>query len=357
MYKSVLLGCGKRSDAHADAYASIGRAKLVAACCRHDDRLQAFCARFSLAGHYRDLETMLEREKPDLLHIVTGPRGRHDAMKIASDMRVPAVLIEKPIALEGEDYRQIAELATTSQTRFAVNTQLHYHPANAWLRELVRGGGIGDLRLIEVTARSTLVNQGPHVLQLVSGYAGDVRPRRVFAQAGGARFLDDPREPSPDDVAATIEFDGGMRVLVTVGERVGRITSDRDSRFLHKQIAVYGSRGFTRWAMYDWESLTSEGHCRGEHDYVEENRPAQVALTDAVIDWLDDPHQAPPIRLKQAVREFNVVLGIYASALLRQPIDLPVDPPDRLLERLRQALAQRASDGTTISRECMRNHP
>jgi predicted dehydrogenase len=338
MYKAALLGCGKRSDAHAQAYAGLRQARLVAACSRNADLLDSFCARFNVPGRYRDLATLLEREKPDLLHVVTAPRRRCEALQLASALGVPAVLLEKPIALKGEDYRQVAELAANSRTRFTVNTQLHYHPANVRLRELVADGQIGEVRLMEATARSTLVNQGPHVLQLASGYTGGARPRRVFAQVAGAEALAHPKDPSPDNALATIELDGGARVVVAVGEQVAPVTSARESRFLHKQVVVHGTRGYVRWTMFGWESLTAAGYAAGEHDYFEQDRQAQRALTEAMCDWLDDERRTPPINLRQAVVEFNALLGMYVSALRRQVIELPVEPPAGLLEELRKTL-------------------
>ena len=47
----------------------------------------------------------------------TSERIRYPLMKQASDHGVPAVIIEKPIAVESEDWKQIAELAAEKQKR------------------------------------------------------------------------------------------------------------------------------------------------------------------------------------------------------------------------------------------------
>ena len=83
----------------------------------------------------------MKRRKPDVLHIVTAPvlrgtneRIRYPLMKQASDAGVPAAIVEKPIAVESEDSKQIAGLAEETKTKFVVNTQLNFHPQNLELK-------------------------------------------------------------------------------------------------------------------------------------------------------------------------------------------------------------------------------
>ena len=343
MHKAAILGCGPRARAHVEAYGALTRARVVAACTRNVQKLHPFCDDLGIPARFTDLRAMLEREAPDLLHIVTGPRVRHDVMKLASDLGVPLVIVEKPIALDGGDWKRVAALADTSRTRFVVNTQLHFHPRNLDLKRDVSSGRIGDVRFIEASARSTAVNQGPHILQLVSSYLEGAAPHRVFGQVGGAENLREGPEPSPDDAVASITYANGVRAAVAFGEKAGPRASNRDSRFLHKQIAVYGSRGFVRWTMYSWERFTPDsGYEHGEHDYAEQDAAAQCGLTEAAVGWLEDPARTHPTNLHQSLAEFNVLLGLYASALRHEPIDLPFDPPADLLERLRDRIDQGA---------------
>ena len=114
------------------------------------------------------LDEMLEKEKPDLLHIVTAPvlrgtnqRIRYPLMKQASDHGVPAAIVEKPIAVESEDWKQIAGLAEETKTKFVVNTQLNFHPQNLELKRDVAEGRIGEIKFIDASARSTPLIKHP----------------------------------------------------------------------------------------------------------------------------------------------------------------------------------------------------
>ena len=187
MYKCAFLGCGGRARAHARAYQYIKRGEIVALCDMNEELLNSFGDDFGIDKRYTDIHEMLDKERPDLLHIVTAPvlRGtnqliRYPLMNITSEHEVPAAVVEKPIAVMGEDWRQLSELCQNTKTKFAVNTQLNFHPPNLKLKADVSAGGIGDINFIDASARSTPIDQGPHVLQLVSSYIDNSRPVKVL---------------------------------------------------------------------------------------------------------------------------------------------------------------------------------
>jgi predicted dehydrogenase len=196
MYKSCCLGCGPRARGHAEAYRSVKKARLEAVCDLNAERLGKFADEFHVPRRYGDLREMLEKEKPDLLHAVTQPSLRLEVFKTAEEFGVPAVLVEKPLCLDAADYNAIAAFGKSAKTRIIVNHQLRYHPKTLELLDIVRGGEIGEVRLLDGSARYPLAGQGTHVLNLMLAYAGDRRPVRVFAQAGGKHFPI-PTTPAP----------------------------------------------------------------------------------------------------------------------------------------------------------------
>ena len=52
----------------------------------------------------RRLADVIDEVKPDLLHAVTAPTIRVELMNIANDHDIPVCILEKPIAIQGEDY-------------------------------------------------------------------------------------------------------------------------------------------------------------------------------------------------------------------------------------------------------------
>ena len=335
MYRCAFLGCGGRARGHARAYKHVKRGELIAICDMNEERLHPFGEDFGIDTRYTDLNEMLEKEKPDLLHIVTPPTIRHSLMSVASEHGVPAVIVEKPIAVEAEDWRDLVELEKTSQTKFCVNTQLNFHPRNLELKADVSAGKIGDIKFIDASARSTPIDQGPHVLQLVSSYIDNSRPVKVFGQISGGRNLQS-RQPSPDHATASITYENGVRALVTFGTEGAPSISDNPGAHRHKRVAVFGTRGFVHWNMDGWERGTPEdGYETGSHSYGEQDVLGQAALTEAVFDWLEDDNRVHSTHLAQSLAEFNLILGIYASGLTHKPIQLPFDPPDGLIDSIK----------------------
>ena len=345
MFKSAILGCRGRARAHAKAYESITRGKNVAICDMNEEALHEFGDAFDIGQRYTDIDQMLEKEKPDLLHIVTAPvlRGtnqpiRYPLMNIASEHQVPAVIIEKPIAVMGEDWRQIRNLSEQTATKIAVNTQLHFHPQNLELKKDVAEGRIGEIKLIEASSRNPPVDQAPHVLQLISSYIDNSRPVKVMGQIAGKDQLESD-QPSPDNASARILYANGVRASVTFGPAMAiRVLSDTGNH-RHKRVCVFGTRGFVHWRFESWEKFTSAGGYQGgDLDYGEQDAVAQIGLTEAMFDWLEDESKVHPTNLQQSLAEFNLLLGIYQSGSLRKPIDLPFDPPDQLIQHMREIL-------------------
>jgi predicted dehydrogenase len=338
MFKCAFLGCGPRARGHARGYATVQRGQMVALCDLDEKRRNDFGDEFGIQNRYTDVHEMLDKEQPDVLHIVTLPCLRVELMSLAAEHRVPAVIVEKPIALEGEDYRQLCALEATSATKFCVNTQLHFHARNMELKRDVAEGRIGKVRFVDVSARSTPLDQGVHVLELAHSYNGFAAFTSVFGQVADGSELDS-RQPSPGMATATLNFANGAHGMIVCGTAAPFATDRVEVRYAHKRAAVYGTDGFVHWTMGGWERRTvAGGYESGSHDYGTEDDLAQGRLTEAVFDWLLDDAQPHPTRLEHSLQQFNVILGLYVSALNAEPVNLPCEPPDGLLAALKERL-------------------
>ena len=346
MYKTAMLGCGGRARGHADAYRFVKRGKLAALCDMDKERLNAFGDTFGIASRYTDLDEMLEKEKPDVLHIVTSPvipsnneRIRYPLMKQASDHGVPAAIIEKPVAVEGEDWKQIAGLAEETKTKFVVNTQLNFHPKNLELKKDVAEGRIGEIRFIDASARSRAAEQGGHILQLVSSYIDNARPVRVLGQISGNEYLTAETHPAPTHVVGHVVYENGLQVSLAFGTEMAQKASDEPGIYGHKRVFVVGTKGFVHWRFSSWERTTLDGGYEGGPlNYGEQDVVAQANFTEAIFDWLDDEKNVHPTHLKQSLAESNIILGMYQSGLTNEIVELPFEPPDGLFDAFQEKL-------------------
>ena len=348
MYKTAMLGCGGRARGHADAYRFVKRGKLAAICDMDAERLNTFGDDFGISSRYTDLDEMLEKERPDVLHIVTSPVIpnsnkciRYPLMKQTSDHGVPAAIVEKPVAVESTDWKQIAGLAEETQTKFVVNTQLDFHRKNLELKKDVAEGRIGEIRFIDASARSRSAEQGGHVLQLVSSYIDNSRPIRILGQISGSENLNfaPGGHPSPQHTVGHVLYENGIHVSLAFGTEMAQKASDDPGIYGHKRVFIAGTKGFVHWRFSSWERATLDGgYESGALNYGEQDVVAQGNFTDAVFDWLDDEKHVHPTHLKQSLIENNLILGMYYSGITNKIIELPFEPPDGLMDMLRENL-------------------
>jgi len=334
MHKSAMLGCGGRARGHAQAYEHVTKTQLAAVCDMNEERLHPFAEQFSIPQKYTDIHEMLDTEKPDLLHVVTQPNLRVELLTVAHEHKVPAVIVEKPLALDVDDFNAINELSKITTTKMCVNHQLRFHPKLLELLRDVEDGKIGDVQFIDASSRLNLAGQGTHILNLVFAFNSGVRPDLVFGNVCGKSQLD-TSHAAPDMAVAQVNFPNRVRCLLANGVNAVPI-SDEPANHRHKRIAVYGTRGFVHWTMVSWERSTIDvDYESGEKDYGAEDVLGQAAMTDAMIDWLEDDTKVHANCLDTSLAETNTVLGLYTSAVQGKPIDLPCEPSDCLLEALK----------------------
>ncbi len=341
MYKCAIVGVsGGRAQGHAEAYRHIRRGALVAVSSRQQDKLEAFADQFGVAERYTDYRRMFEHARPDLVHVNTPPHVRLEILEAAEAAGIPALIIEKPLACQGEDFIAIRDFAKRTTVKVAINHQLHFHPRRMALQNLVGEGAIGEIRFVEASARMNLAYQGTHSLQAIGAFLPGATPVSVFGQVSGAMGLQETRGQhyAPDQSLAKIAYDTGVHAVLQCGANAPRVRPADEALHTHKRIAVYGARGYVQWTMWSWETSIDGVHVGGAHAYPEEDILGQAGLTEAMFDWLEDDAAVHPLNLVLALQDFNIVLGLYMSALHHSVVALPVEPEPDLIGKLRRAL-------------------
>lgn len=340
-YRCVILGCGSRARMHALAYKHITRGDLVACCELIEEQRDKFADEFGITG-YADAIEMIEKEKPDLIHVVTAPSTRVNLLTMVHEQGIPACMVEKPIAYEVKDWRKLVELEAKSKTKFGVNAQFRYHEILTRCREAINSGKLGKVRFLDSSAGGTICDQGVHVLDWSMSLIGNTPVTRVFGAASGAENMTHPMHPSPDNTIAQLMFADGTVGMWNLGISAPRVLDD-ERYFVHCRVAAYAERGRTLYEEFgNWEIASPDGVESGRvkdmDDWEEGNHRAQANFTNAMFDWMEDNAKAPGTNLERALVQWNVIQGLYASALWRKPVDVPFDPPDDLFEKLAEAL-------------------
>ena len=228
---------------------------------------------------------MFAHEKPDLVHLNTPPNVRLEVLEAAEEYGVSAVIVEKPLAIQGEDYLAIRKFCETSNVKVSINHQLHFQPRRFQLQQIVEDGRVGEIRFVAAGCGMNLAFQGTHTLQAIGAFHPRGRPRRVFGQISGAQsethqvdvcgtfptmvvgnLQDTPQKHfAPGCAQAIIDFDDGVQAVLQSGEIAPKV--GREAINTHKYVDVYGSKGHVRWTMWSWEVLADGKLERGVHDY------------------------------------------------------------------------------------------
>jgi predicted dehydrogenase len=345
MYKCAIIGVsGGRARGQAEAYQHIEGGRLVAVSTRQQDKLDAFAETFDVSARYTDYREMFVRERPDVVHVNTPPNVRLEIFEAAQVAGIPALIVEKPLAIQWEDFQAIREFARTSTVKIAINHQLQFHPRRLVLQKLVQDGAIGDVRFIDASSGMNMAYQGTHTLQAIGAFNKGGVAKSVFAQIGGADGLaETPRMHfAPDEVQGAITYDNGVQALLRCGPNAPKVGDGPINT--HKRIAVYGTQGFVEWTMWSWQIGISGRVESGVHNYDDEDILGQAAMTEAMFDWLDDDSEMHPLNLNAAIRDFETMLAIYESGLSRRIVTLPSLPVSDLINKMRRTLDNAPSD-------------
>ncbi len=339
MYKCAIIGVsGGRARGQAEAYQHIDGGTLVAVSTRQQDKLDAFAETFEVPARYTDYREMFARERPDVVHVNTPPDVRLEIFEAAQEAGIPALIVEKPLAIQWEDFEAIRDFARSTTVKIAINHQLQFHPRRLILQQLVQDGAIGDVRFIDASSGMNMAYQGTHTLQAIGAFSGAGLATSVYGQVGGVNGLEDtPRKHfAPDEVQGVITYDNGVQALLRCGTNAPKVGGGTINT--HKRIAVYGSKGFVEWTMWSWQVGINGAVESGVHAYDDEDILGQAAMTAAMFAWLEDDGALHPLNLDAAMRDFETMLAIYESGLSRQVVTLPAQPVSDLINSLRQTL-------------------
>ena len=148
--KVALVGCGQIADAHLQEIRKISTARLVAVCDRHRDLAAQAAVRFGVPGVYTELGDLLDRSRPDILHVTTPPHT-HAAVARQALAAGVHVYIEKPFAQDVEETEQILAAAEAAERLVCVGHDQLYDPAWTECRRLHARGDLGQVVHVEST--------------------------------------------------------------------------------------------------------------------------------------------------------------------------------------------------------------
>lgn len=197
--KAAIAGCGSIAQVHGGCLSRLPGVRLVSVCDIKKERSEALAEQYQ-AKAYTSFEEMLEQEDFQVLHICT-PHYLHVPMAEAALAKGINVFMEKPPAMNREEYDRLKEAAGKNESRLGLCFQNRYNPGTLQALELMKHGipgkVIGGRALVSwsrdkeyytesgwrgsllTEGGGVLINQAVHSLDLLTLFLG----RPVKAEA------------------------------------------------------------------------------------------------------------------------------------------------------------------------------
>ena len=190
-----LVGCGNIGKVHAMAIARMEQAGLCAFADIQSERAKSYADQFTegKAAVYRTLEEMMDQEELEVVHICT-PHACHVPMAVTALKKGLHVFVEKPPAINREEFQQLKQTVEESSGTLGVCFQNRYNKSTKKVDELIAAGNFGKIRggrafvtwnrnapyytesgwrgSLETEGGGVLINQSIHNLDLLLRWMG-----------------------------------------------------------------------------------------------------------------------------------------------------------------------------------------
>ncbi|HIY60549.1 MAG TPA: Gfo/Idh/MocA family oxidoreductase [Candidatus Eisenbergiella pullistercoris] len=198
--KAVIVGCGNIGAVHAESIRRLEGVSLCAAADIRPERAASYAEKYGCRA-YASLEEMLEKERPDVLHICT-PHYLHVPMTAYALQRGIHVFCEKPPVISEEQLDALTRATAEGPGRAGFCFQNRYNPGVLFIRELLASGRLGKVKgargivtwnrgeayytqsgwrgRLETEGGGALINQSIHTMDLLGVFLG--KPVSVEAQ-------------------------------------------------------------------------------------------------------------------------------------------------------------------------------
>jgi predicted dehydrogenase len=298
------------------------------------------------ARQYADYREMLEKEKPQLVAVAPRHTDQHVAMCLAAFDAGSHVFMEKPIASSPAECDEILAAADRAKRKLVVAHQMRMAPRVVRLKKELAGGLIGDLLQIDAWGKQDasraggedMMVLGTHLFDLMRHFLGDVQwcTARVLRK-GKDITKSDARTPSEaigpvagDEVFAQFAFADGAngtfnsraKMRETTGawgiELTGSKGAVRLLTAVEPHVLVLKAGTWSPAGRADkWEPLEGKAGADGQFP---------IANRRLVDDWIDAirKDREPICSGRNAAAAVEMVMGVYAAALSKSRVELPL---------------------------------
>src|SRR6266550_1565538 len=142
MLKVAIVGCGKIADSHALQIQRIEGCEIVAVCDREPLMAKQLYERFPVKGYFTDLAELVDKARPDVVHITTPAESHFDLARFCLEQGCH-VYVEKPFTLYAEQAQRLVDLAERKGVKLTAGHNDQFSHVARRVRALVKSGYLG----------------------------------------------------------------------------------------------------------------------------------------------------------------------------------------------------------------------
>ncbi len=292
MLKTAIIGAGAIAHSHVQALNTLGNVEVIGVLDVNRENAQRIAVKCNSRVIDR-IEDILD--KVDMVHVLTPPSTHKDYVLKAVHAKVP-VLVEKPIAIDEADAREMIRASKNNRVKLLVGFSHRYRTGYVRLAELVRGGTLGNI----INCFSYRLGVGTGFPGYKTGQNWRKDPKFVCGMTieslshdidmlrGLAGEIADVRATTLGTMAELPQFDNNASVAITfTSGAIGVLHASWMSHLGLRTLGVIGSKGSAflegdnLWEFQRLRVKTAEMECEIVHNindhfdnraFVEENR-------------------------------------------------------------------------------------
>ena len=333
--RAALVGCRGRGLRHADGYVKAEGIDLVAAADNTPKNLEGFKKQFS-GNTYDSAEEMFEKEKPDVVSLVTKEHFRHGLVMMAVDAGVKAIVAEKPMARTLAEAHEMCEACEKAGTLLAISHQMRFCPEFEEERRALLAGEIGQPLFIRASSILPLMDQGTHVMDMLLWMTDGAKAEWAMGQVDELEeWKEKCTHPAPPWTVGYVSFEGGLRGVLEAGAKdvPPPIKSDLP-KTLRKRCEIIGADGYIDAVVAHYCKVINKDGTRVLQSSRDDWDAATPRFMQEVRDVLEKggEHRCNG---REALRGMEIMYAMMESALQRKAVALPLpresDPLSKIL--------------------------
>ena len=274
--------------------------------------------------------------RPDVFCFCTPPSVRLDLIRVGIDAGAKLIAYEKPIALSMNDAIELQQAVRRAGVKTVVSHQHRYGQHYRKVADVIQSGAIGRVHTVYAHSVGWMLHLFTHLVDYMRWYNDNAEASWVMAQAAGRGKLAD-NHPSPDYIAAVIQFANGVRGYVESGAGAPDVP-EVDYWWRKNRIGAQGTHGYAEVLTGGgWRAMTKDGYQSGDGCMnYELDMPPYVA---DMARWLDDDAQVHPCNGASAFKGFEIMMAALRSVVQGGQVSLPLGPGKPELDALSESLA------------------